>query len=270
MGNEAWWRFLLPWAHRELIWQFGRRDVVSRYRGAGLGMAWAMLTPLALLAVYTVVFRHVFQARWTAGQPESNLDFALNLFAGLVIFQWAADLWGRAPRLILEQVNLVTKLVFPLPVLAWSATLAGTFHMLISVALWLAACAMAGYLPQWSWVALPAPLLSLLPWILGGSWILASIGVYLRDLGQVIGLLLTALLFLSPVFYPVASLPGWLRPLVDSLPLTAVIEALRTIVFLGQWPPPGPLLGLFTIGLLLACLGLLLMRRLQPGFADVL
>jgi lipopolysaccharide transport system permease protein len=261
---------LLPWRHRELIWQFGRRDVLGRYRGAGLGVAWALLTPLALLAVYTVVFRHVFNARWGHGYAESNLDFALNLFAGLLVFQWAADLWSRAPRLILEQANLVTKVVFPLPVLVWSAALAGAFQLLVSLAVWLAACIYAGYRPDWSWLALPLPLVCLLPCLLGLSWALASLGVFLRDIGQVIGLLITALLFLSPVFYPVTALPEWLRLPVERLPLTAPIEALRAIVLLGRWPAPEPLLGLFASGLLLAALGLALMRRLQPGFADVL
>jgi len=273
VGSEAggrWWQFLLPWRHRELIWQFGRRDVLTRYRGAGLGVAWSVLTPLALLGVYTVVFRHVFNARWGAGHSESDLDFALHLFAGLVIFQWAADLWGRAPRLILEQVNLVTKLVFPLPVLAWSAALAGAFQLSIALAVWLAACVLAGYLPQWAWLALPLPLLSLLPALLGLSWMLASLGVFLRDISQVMGLLITGLLFLSPVFYPISALPEWLRPSVERLPLTAPIEALRRIVLVGRWPDPEPLLGLFAVGLVLAILGLLLMRRLQPGFADVL
>lgn len=265
-----WWKSLVPWQQRELIWQLSRRDLVLRYRGSVFGLAWTMLTPLALLAIYTAVFRHVFKFKWATSGPENNLDFALSLFAGMLLFQWVADLLGRAPRLILEQPHLVKKMVFPLPVLIWAALLTASLHALIAAGIWLIACVWAGHLPQLSWFLLPVVPLSLLPWLLGLGWLLCGLGVFLRDLGQAIGLALSGLLFLTPVFYPLAALPTWMQPLSLAIPLSAPIEALRGLVLLNTLPDPASISFVFASGLLLAILGLFTMHRLSDGFADVL
>jgi hypothetical protein len=128
MQSNYWAAYLWPWRYRNLIWQFARREVLTRHRGSWLGMGWSVLTPLVMLLIYTLVFRHVFQARWPSAAEGSNFDFALNLYAGLIVFNWTVELLARAPRLILDQPNLVTKVVFPLPVLAWSALLAAGFQ----------------------------------------------------------------------------------------------------------------------------------------------
>ena len=146
--------FLWPTAHVTLIWQFARREVLGKYRGSMLGLGWSLLTPLAMLAVYTLVFRHIFKARWP-GMDEGNLTFALNLFAGLIVFNWAAEFINRAPRLIVSQPNLVTKVVFPLQVLSWSALLASLFHALLATVAWLAISLLAGHRVGLPWLALP-------------------------------------------------------------------------------------------------------------------
>lgn len=264
------WEHLFPWRHRELIWQLGRRDVLLRYRGSVFGLAWTILTPLALLGLYTLVFRHVFKLAWVQEGADSNLDFALSLFAGMLIFQWASELWGRAPRLILEQPHLVTRVVFPLPVLVWSALLAVSLQALVAASVWLAVCVLAGYAPHRGWLLLAIVPISLLPWLLGLGWLLCSLGVFFRDLSQLIGFALTGLLFLSPVFYPLAALPPWMRPIVEALPLAAPIEALRAIALLHRAPDLGALVGVFASGIVVALVGLFTMHRLRHGFADVL
>lgn len=262
--------FLLPWHFRALIWQFARKDVVVRYRGSWLGMGWSILTPLAMLAIYTVIFQHVFNTRWGASSSGNNLDFALNLYAGLLVFNWVAELLNRAPRLILEQPNLVTKVVFPLPTLSWSALVSASFHMGVSLVIWLLASAATGYLPHWEWFALPFILGCLVPWLLALCWILSSVGVYLRDTSQLVGLVVSSLMFLTPIFYPVQALPEWLRPITFINPLTAPIEALREVVIAGGGVPWASLGITFGSGMLACVVGLLLLQRLQSGFADVL
>ena len=152
----------MPLGHRNLIWQFARREVLGRYRGSVLGVGWSVLTPMAMLAVYTLVFRHIFKAKWP-GVEDGNMSFALNLFAGLLVFNWAAEFFSRAPRLMTDQPNLVTKVVFPLQVLPWSALLSSFFHALVSCAVWLAGCLLFGQGLHMSWLALPLVFLALMP-----------------------------------------------------------------------------------------------------------
>ncbi len=259
-----------PWPHRDLIWQFSRRDILSRYRGSWLGVGWTILTPIIMLIIYTMVFRFVFQTKWPQSTAESNLDFALNLYAGLILFNWTSELLGRAPRLLLEQPNLITKVVFPLPLLGWSSLLASLFQTIVSCTIWLLFCWIGGYQPSLTWLLVPIILFSLSAWLLGMSWLFSSLGVYLRDLNQLISLGLTSLLFLSPVFYPASSLPKWLAPIAQLNPLTIPIEALRSAVLGARVPAIGDLLGSFLGGLVCCIVGLAVMQRVKDGFADVL
>ena len=259
----------LPWRHWDLIWQFSRRDVLSRYRGSWLGLGWTVLTPLLMLAVYTVVFRFVFHAKWPQSTNESNLDFALNLYAGLIIFNWTAELLARAPRLFLEQPNLITKVVFPLPILGWSSLVASFFQTMISCLIWLLACWAGGHQPTFSWLLVPLVFAGFASWLLGMTWLLSSLGVYLRDLSQLVSLSLTGLLFLSPVFYPVSSLPEWLASIAHLNPLTVPIEILRAAVLGFAMPPTDGLLIALGGSLFCFCVGLSVLMRIKDGFADV-
>ncbi len=261
--------FLWPLGQRNLIWQFARREVLGRYRGSVLGVSWSVLTPMAMLAVYTLVFRHIFKAKWP-GVEDGNMSFALNLFAGLLVFNWAAEFLSRAPRLVTEQPNLVTKVVFPLQVLPWSALLSSFFHALVSCAVWLAGCLLFGQGLHVSWLALPLVFLALMPTLLGLGWALSALGVYFKDLGEIVGLVMGMLLFLTPVFFPLSVLPDFLQVWVQFNPLAIPIEALRQIGLMGVWPNVSSLLQLFAVGLGVALGGAWLFERSRKGFADVL
>lgn len=263
------WHFLWPLGQRNLIWQFARREVLGRYRGSVLGVSWSVLTPMAMLAVYTLVFRHIFKAKWP-GVEDGNMSFALNLFAGLLVFNWAAEFLSRAPRLVTEQPNLVTKVVFPLQVLPWSALLSSFFHALVSCAVWLAGCLLFGQGLHVSWLALPLVFLALMPTLLGLGWALSALGVYFKDLGEIVGLVMGMLLFLTPVFFPLSVLPDFLQVWVQFNPLAIPIEALRQIGLMGVWPDVSSLLQLFAVGLAVALGGAWLFERSRKGFADVL
>lgn len=241
-----------------------------RYRGTWLGMGWSLVTPLAMLTIYTLVFQHVFKSRWPSARTEGTLDFALHLFAGLLVFNWAAELLNRAPRLILEQPNLVTKVVFPLPVLAWSALLSASFHVVLGLLIWWAACWWSGYPPLWVWLAMPLALLALVPWLLALVWLLSSIGVYLRDMSVLVGLVVSGLIFLTPIFYPVQALPLWLQPAAFVNPLTAPVEALRALMLFDSAVPWVALLLTAGTGAVAALGALWLAQRLQSGYADML
>ncbi len=261
--------YVWPLGQRNLIWQFARREVLGRYRGSVLGVGWTVLTPMAMLAVYTLVFRHIFKAKWP-GVEDGNLSFALNLFAGLLVFNWAAEFLSRAPRLVAEQPNLVTKVVFPLQVLPWSALLSSFFHVAVSCLVWLAGCLLFGQGVHISWLALPLVFLALVPTLLGLGWALSAMGVYFRDLAEIVGLVMGMMLFLTPVFFPLSVLPDFLQTWVQFNPLATPIEALRDIGLMGVWPNFASLVQLFLVGVLVALFGAWLFEKSRNGFADVL
>lgn len=190
--------FASLWRNRELIKASAKREVLGRYRGSVMGILWSFFNPLFLLAVYTFVFSVVFKVRWGAGS-DSKTEFTLILFAGLMMFNLFAECINRAPSLILSNVNYVKKVIFPLEILPCVALVSATFHVLISLGVWLVAYTLFFGVPHATALYLPLIILPFL-FIMGLSWALASLGVYLRDVSQFIGVITTVLMFLSPVF----------------------------------------------------------------------
>jgi len=261
--------YFLPLQRSNLIWQFARREVLARYRGSMLGLGWSFLTPLLMLAVYTFVFRVIFKARW--GQAGGgDFEFALQVYAGLIVFNLVAEVLNRAPRLILDQPNLVKKVVFPLEILPWVAVLAGLFHVSLNLVVLLGATAVARAGLPLSVVALPLVLAPLVPLLLGLSWFLGSLGVFVRDVGQITTLVVSLLMFLSPVFYPMSSLPERWQPWLLLNPLTPAMEQLRRVTLHGMWPDWTQLLVLLAIATLFAWAGARWFAATRNGFADVL
>ena len=260
--------YFFPFRYRTLIRQFAQREVLARYRGSVFGLAWSFLTPLMMLAVYTFVFREVFQARWGQGGGD-GIDFALRMYAGLVVFNFFAECVTRAPRLIVDQPNLVKKVVFPLQLLAWVSTFSALFHLAVNAAVLLLAALAAGY-GHASMLLLPLVWLPLVPLLLGLGWFLAALGVYLRDIGQIIGLAVSLLMFMSPIFYPVSALPERWRFWLHLNPLTLIIEDTRQVVLDGTLPAAQPLLLYMMAALAVAFLGAAWFRATREGFADVL
>ncbi len=263
------WQEFWPLARRDLLGQLVKRQVLARYRGARLGVLWSLLTPLLMLVVYSLVFRHVFKVRWEGG-ADTGLDFSLHLFAGLWVFSFVSEVLSRSPHLILEQPNLVKKVVFPLELLAWTNLLAALIFALPTGVLLLLACMLNGVAPTLLWLLLPLVWLPLLPWALGLGWMLSAVGVYLRDIAQILGLVITLLQFLSPVFFPLSAVPERLQVLMQCNPLTGVIEATRGVLFLGQVPHWPTLWPQAVAGIVVALAGAWVFRLLRPGFADVL
>lgn len=253
--------------HRHVVLQLARRDVLARYKGSALGLAWALLFPLLILVAYTFVFRSIFQARWPGGGDSTN-EFALNLFAGLVVFNLFADVLGRAPRLVLDQPNLVKRVVFPLEVLPWVALGGALFHAALSCAILVGAVALLGNGLTPLVLLVPLVFAAMLPMLLGLCWLLAALGTFLRDIGHAVGPATTVLMFLSPVLYPATALPAAVRGLLWLNPLSLPIETMRRLLIGGQ-PPAWGALALYTAcGLLFAWLAWRLFERVKPAFAD--
>lgn len=258
------------WGHRHLIWQMTRREVVGRYRGSMMGLLWSFFNPIFMLTVYTFVFSVVFQAKWGQGEGDSKAEFAIILFAGLIVFNLFAEIINGAPGLILANVNYVKKVIFPLEILPLVAMGATLFHVLVSVVVLLIFYFAVHLTISWTVIFLPVVLLPLLLLALGGAWFLSSLGVFLRDVSQTIGILTTALLFTSPIFFPVSALPEDLHPFILLNPLAFIIEQTREVLIWGHLPDWRGLAAYAAGCALIAWAGLLWFQKTRKGFADVL
>lgn len=255
--------------HLELIVQLARRDVIDRYRGSLIGLFWSFVNPLFMLVIYTFVFGVIFKARWNA-QTGGGFAFALTLFAGLNINSLFAECANRAPTLIISNTNFVKKVVFPLEVLSWSVVGAAIFHLLIStVALLVIALFTNGHIP-WTVLLLPIIVAAFLPFVAGTIWLLASLGVFLRDLKQAIILITTTLMFLAPILYPKEMVPAQYRDWLYLNPLTVIVEASQDVLIWGR-PPQWGILAIYTLlSTLFAWGAFAWFQRTRRGFADVL
>ena len=257
------------WRNRSLIGAMIKREVIGRYRGSFMGILWSFFNPIFMLAVYTFVFSFIFKARWSVGS-DSKAEFALVLFAGLMIFNIFAECINRSPSLILSNVNYVKKVVFPLEILPWITMGAALFHALISLVVWLIAYVVCFGVPSVSLVALPLVIIPLILFIMGLSWWLASLGVFLRDVAQFIGVITMTMMFLSPIFYPATALPEEYRSFLFMNPLTLVIEQTRKVLFWGNMPDY-KLLSIYTLAAAaFAWGGFAWFQKTRKGFADVL
>ena len=261
--------FASPWRNCNLVVALAKREVLGRYRGSMLGLLWSFFNPLFMLVVYTFVFSVVFKARWGTGDG-SKLEFALVLFAGLIVFNLFSECVNRAPALILSNVNYVKKVVFPLEILPFVALLSALFHAGISLGVWLLAYLIFFGLPHGTALYLPLLIVPFLFFIMGVSWALSSLGVYLRDVSQFIGVLTTTLMFLSPIFYPVTALPEEYRQWLYVNPLTTAVEQIRDVLYWGKTPDFAVLALYWAATLLIAWLGFAWFQKTRKGFADVL
>ncbi|SDP58533.1 lipopolysaccharide transport system permease protein [Desulforhopalus singaporensis] len=258
-----------PWRNRYLIKKTIQREVVGRYRGSFLGVFWSFFTPLLMLSVYTFVFSVVFKARWGGG-GESKTEFALILFAGLTVYQLFAECINRAPGLVVGNSDYVKRVIFPLEILPISNMGSALFHGSVSMAVWLLAYVVLFGTPHLTILLLPVVVMPLIFFTLGFSWMLASLGVYLRDVSQVTGIVTTALLFLSPIFYSASRLPPTYRIFLNLNPLTSIIEQSRGVMLWGQLPSITTLIIQYVFSLLVCWLGFAWFQKTRKGFADVL
>lgn len=257
------------WRTRDLLWQMTKREVVGRYRGSLLGLLWSFFNPILMLTIYTFVFSVVFKARWGGG-GESRFEFALILFAGLIVFNLFSECITRSPSLVVGNVNYVKKVVFPLEILPLVAMGAALFHGAVSLGVLLVFYAFLSASLHWTVIFAPLVILPLLLTTLGLSWFLASFGVFVRDVAQTIGMFVTVLMFLSPIFYPVAALPEKYRVFIYMNPLTIVIEQMRDVLIWGRLPSFFIWCAMLVFGMVTAYLGLVWFQKTRKGFADVL
>jgi len=255
----------------ELSKLFIGREIAAKYKGSQLGLIWTIVNPLIMLSVYTLVFSQIFQARWGGDEdPTKPMNFALNLFAGLIIFNVFSESTTRAPTLITSNPNYVKKIKFPLHVLGEMIVGSSLFHALVSFAILITAKIITEHNVPITVLLLPFVLLPLILMCLGLVWILATIGVFIKDINQVITAVVSMLMFLSPIFYPASALPKGLAWMATLNPLAKIIEQTRECIIDGIIPSTSELLLQTVIGLVWCEVTYRTLKRLERSFGDVL
>lgn len=258
--------------NRELIWNLTKREVSSTYRGSFLGGLWAIIVPFMMMAIYTFVFSVVFQARWNSGstQPTPKGEFALILYCGLTAFNLFSTVINRSPGLVLAVPNYVKKVVFPLEILPVVATGSAAFTSLINVLLILAGSLLVQHTLSPTFWLLPLAYIPLLLLTLGLGWFLSSLGVFVRDIGQVTGVFMQALFFVTPIVYSTDSLPEWIRFLIGFNPLVPILDGFRRTLLWGSSPNWSSWALVTVLCALIAMLGFAWFSITKKGFADVM
>jgi lipopolysaccharide transport system permease protein len=260
--------FLCGWKYRNLILRLSRREVEKRYRGSLLGLLWAVITPIVMLCVFSFVFSCIFKSRWE-GTSGAFGEFALNLFAGLITFNIFSECFNRAPGLTMENLSYVKKVVFPVEILPIMALAVALFDAAVSFSVFFIFYLFIYGLPPVTILLLPVVLLPMFLFVMGLAWFLSALGVYIRDLKQITGLLNLILMFMSPIFYSTSAVPERYRGVFRLNPLVTILEQVRMVLF-----RPVPLdwihLAIYgAAGWIVFWMGYLWFGSLRKGFADV-
>jgi len=254
--------------NRSLVYQLTRRNIAIRFRGAALGVLWSLFTPILMLAVYTFVFGTILEIRWIE-QKGGNLEFATILFSGLIIHSYFSECLQSSVQLITDNRQYVKKVVFPLEALAWVAILTSLFQVAVSTGVLLLYLLLVQGALSWTIIFLPIILAPLMLFALGISWIISSTAVYLRDIGQLVGPITLILLFVSPIFYPVSSIPSEFQFLLYLNPITWVVDQVRNAMLWGLTPYIQGYLVYLVFAFLVSWIGFSVFKKLRPGFSDV-
>ncbi len=253
----------------DLLWALSCRDILQKYRGSLLGFCWTFITPLALLGIYTVVFGTIMKMSW--GPEDSGLGgFAIMLFCGLIPFSFFNEVLTRCSQIIIGSPNYVKRISFPTEILPVIVNISGWVHMLISVAILCGAQLFFTGKIAWTIVFLPLVWLPLLISALACSFVVAAVGVFLRDLPHLLGLAFSALFFLTPIIYPAERVPENLQFILYINPIAYAATNMRQIMVFGIIPN-WTTLTLFTLVSLVGLfLGAAYFDRVKRRFADVL
>lgn len=253
-----------------LIRQLIKKDIEQRYKGSVLGIFWSFLIPILMLIIYTFVFSEVFQAKWGSGSTDNKFEFALILFCGLSAFNMVSEVMNRSTVLIASNVNYVKKVIFPLEALPVIITFSSLFNCLISyLILIVAKLFLEGNISKtlYQIIFLFIPLILL---CVGLSLFISAISVYLKDVGNAIGVIVTILMYMSPVFFPLASVPERFQIICMINPMTYIIENFRKVTLYGENIDIMFYLISLIVALLFCVFGKVVFYRAKEGFADVL
>jgi lipopolysaccharide transport system permease protein len=255
--------------HGSLTFEMAKRNVSGRYRGANFGIVWSIISPFLMLGVYTLAFGFVMRSKWPQ-VGEGKAIFSVILFVGLIVHGFLAECINLSPHLIVGNPNFVKRVVFPLEILPWPMVLSALFHMLMNVIVFSVLHIAVDHDFAWTIIFLPVVIAPLVLLALGLAWFLAALGVYFRDIGQITGVITTAMLFLSSAIVPTQAVPQKYRILFELNPLTFIVDQAREVALWNRMPNWGGLCIYTLMALCVLYFGFTVFRLTRRGFADVL
>lgn len=268
-ARRAIWRPLWELPGRlELVLSLAKRDLVARYKGSVLGIVWAIITPVVMIAIFTFIFAGIFNARF--GPRGTPWDYALYLFCGLLPWTMFQETLQSSSTTIVTHANLVKRVVFPLETLPVAQALSAMATQMFGLLALIIAGVIVQHQLHVTILWLPALLIPQLVFTLGAAWLVASLGVFLRDIAQGIGLVLMAWMYLTPIIYPESIVPERYRPFINANPFTALVRSYRRIVLEGLAPDWPSLLYFTVLAVLLFVFGYWWFAKSRRNFADVI
>lgn len=253
--------------NRELIWEMTKRDLFERYAGEALGGLWAIVQPLLIMTVYTFVFTYIFNLR--IGGKNGGLNYVAFLLAALVPWLAIQDAIGRAPMVIIESRNLVKQIVFPAEILPLKMVLSTVVMLLVGIAFPTGMLALQGRATLF-WVLLPLPIACHLLLVLGLTYVLSATTVFVRDIKNIVQLLLMIGLFVHPILYTPGMLPHWAEIAFHLSPLSYVLWMYRDVIVFGQVTRPLVWVAAPIISIGIFAFGYSLFLKLRHGLGDAL
>jgi len=268
-ARRAVWRPLWELPQRfNLIFSLARRELAARYKGSVLGIVWALLTPVVMIAIFTFIFSGIFRARF--GPEGTAWDYALYLFCGLLpwtAFQEAVQLSSQT---IVSHANLVKRVVFPLETLPVALALSTLANQLFGTLALVVAGLIIRRELHWTLLWLPVLVVPQLVATLGAAWFISSLGVFLRDIVQGVGLVLMAWMYLTPIIYPEQIVPEKFRFFINVNPFTPLVRNYRRIILEGASPDWAGLAYFTLFALAVFICGYWWFAKTRKNFADVI
>ncbi len=266
IGTTIWSTII---SQRQLLWQLVRRNVQERYRGALLGLVWSLLTPLAMLVIYSFVFGYILKVEWNESPPGPG-SFSITLFAGLIAFNFFSEVVNQSTNVILGNPNYVKKVLFPLEILPVAKLGEALFHSAASFLILLLGELILLHRIPLTALWLPLVLLPLILLAQGLAWFLAALGVFVRDAPYAVGIGTNVLFFATPIFYPASKLPESLKWLVYLNPLAGAVHHCRQTLVWGETPDIAWYCYTLIVAIVMFYFGFWFFERTKRSFADVM
>lgn len=267
MSNKS--ALMSVWLNRDLILALTKREIIGRYKGSFLGVVWSLFNPIFMLFVYTFVFSFLFKSSWN-DVADSKKMYAIILFVGIIVFNMFSECVSKSPDLIVGNANLVKKIKFPLEILPLVNLLASLYHALVCFTVWLVASLIIFQKINTTALWLPLLLAPYALYLLALSWVISAAGVYVRDITQLVGVFISASMFLSPIFYPISMIPKNYESLMYLNPITFCVEGVRNALVFSKEPQLISLVIYWIIAIFVATLSLNYFKCKKDGFADVI
>ena len=252
-----------------LIISLTKRDIESRYKNSILGLVWSIAFPLFMLAIYSFVFGFIFKSKWH-GSASNGINYSLIMFVGLVLHTFISDCLGRATTVIESNANYVKKVIFPLESLCWVSLLSALFQFFISFIVLFGFLVLGGNKIHITILLVPILILPFILLCYAFILFISALSVYIKDIAQMMSIFISILLFMSPVFYSVSSIPEKFRWMIFMNPSTFIINSMRKIVLYGEMFSIKYYLIYFVVSFVLYFMALKWFKKLKGGFSEVL